>query len=95
MMNFTNDYLNSDLIRAHCKFDQWPQHNSKDQLEKMLGASDDLIEMHKDPKQLITFILSEVVFAACGQIMLSDSYQPQSPVAWINHDIIAKLHSQK
>lgn len=94
MMKFTDDYMKSEIIRAHCVFDKWPQHNSKDQLEKMLAASDYLIEMHQDPKQLITAVLSEVVFEACGKVMLSDSPLPESPVSWINHDVIAQIQAQ-
>jgi hypothetical protein len=93
LLTFIKSYLNSEIIREHCNFEKWPQHNSKDQLEKMLTASDDLINMHKDPKQLITFPLSEVVFEACGKVMLADSPAPEAPVAWINHDVIAKIHS--
>ncbi len=95
IMKFTADYITSDIIQEHYHYPKWPQHNSKDQLEKMLNASDELIEMHKDPKQLMTFALSEVVFEACGQAMLADSYKPEAPVSWINHDIIAKLYSEK
>lgn len=91
--SLTTDYLQSDLIKQHCHFEKWPQHNSQAQLEKMLGTSEALIEMHKDSKQLITYVLSEAVFAACGKVMLTDSAQPQSPVAWINHDVIAKIHA--
>jgi hypothetical protein len=93
ILNFTKSYLTSDLIRAHCVFEKWPQHSSKDQLEKMLAASDHLLELHKDNKQLMTFGLSEVVFEACGKVMLADSPNPEAPVAWINHDVIAKIHS--
>lgn len=93
ILNYTKAYLTSDLIRAHCVFEKWPQHSSKDQLEKMLAASDYLFECHKDPKQLMTFGLSEVVFEACGKVMLADSPNPEAPVAWINHDVIAKIHS--
>lgn len=93
VLNFTKNYLTSDVIRAHCIFEKWPQHNSKDQQEKMLAASDHLLEMHKDPKNLMTFPLSEVVFEACGKIMLADSPLPEAPVSWINHDVIAKIHS--
>lgn len=93
VLQYTKNYLTSDLIRAHCVFEKWPQHNSKDQLEKMLKASDDLVDMHKDPKQLMTFPLSEVVFEACGKVMMADSPNPESPVSWINHDVIAKIHS--
>ena len=93
ILNYTKAYLTSDLIRAHCVFEKWPQHSSKDQLEKMLAASDYLFECHKDPKQLMTFGLSEVVFEACGKVMLADSPNPEAPVAWINHDVNAKIHS--
>lgn len=91
VLQFLNDYLTSDLIRAHCIFEKWPQGNSKDQLEKMLSAADHLVEIHKDQKNLVTFELSEVVFSACGRVMLNDSFQPEAAVSWINHDIIAQL----
>lgn len=94
VLNYTKTYLNSEAIRSHCEFDKWPQHNGQEQLEKMLAASDYLIDMHKDPKQLITFPLSEIVFEACGKIILADSPQPESPVSWINHDVIAKIFVQ-
>ncbi len=93
VLNYTKTYLTSDVIRAHCVFEKWPQHNSKEQLEIMLTASDDLMNMHRDSKTLMTFPLSEVVFEACGKIMLADSPRPEAPVAWINHDVIAKIHS--
>ena len=91
MIKFINDYMNSEIIQSHCLFDQWPQHNSKDQLEKMLAASDYLLGMHKDPKQVITAILSEVVFEVCGKVMLADSPRPEAPVSWISHDVITKI----
>jgi hypothetical protein len=93
ILNFTKTYLTSELIREHCVFEKWPQHSSKEQLEKMLAASDYLLESHKDSKQVMTFGLSEVVFEACGKVMLADSPNPEAPVAWINHDVIAKIHS--
>ncbi len=93
VLNFTKSYLMSDLIRAHCVFEKWPQHSSKDQMETMLKASDHMQELHKDPKQLMTFGLSEVVIEACGKVMLADCTAPEAPVAWINHDVIAKIFS--
>lgn len=91
LMKFTQTYLMSPEIRAHCVFEKWPQHNSQQQLEKMLTTSHELIEMHKDPKQLITLLLSEVVFHGCGMVMLDDAAKPEASAAWINHDIIAKI----
>jgi hypothetical protein len=56
----------------------------------MLRHSEELFEMHKDPKKLMTAVLSEVVFKSCGYVMLNDSWAPQNPVAWIGHDLVAK-----
>jgi hypothetical protein len=91
LLEICREYLSSDLIRNHCVFNKWPQHNAKDQLEKMLNTSDRLVDMHQSMKSLITFPLSEIVFSGCGRIMLNDCYKPEAPVAWINHDIIAKI----
>ncbi|MBC7371953.1 MAG: hypothetical protein H7326_10330 [Bdellovibrionaceae bacterium] len=90
IMVFTDNYLSLPEIKEHCNFDKWPQHSSKQQLETMLAASEHLISLHKDGKKLITSELSEVVFNSCGYVMLHDSWNPQSPVAWIGHDLVAK-----
>lgn len=87
---FVNNYLTKPLIQAHCIFEKWPQHSSREQLETMIQHSEQLYEMHKDPKKLITAVLSEVVFKSCGYVMLHDSWAPKSPVAWIGHDVVAK-----
>lgn len=94
VMSYTKDYLMSPVIREHCQFEKWPQHNSKPQLEKMLDASDHLQQIHKDPKQLMTFVLSELVLEACGKVMIADCAAPEAPVSWINHDVIAKITAQ-
>jgi len=94
VLAYTKDYLMSPVIREHCQFEKWPQHNSKPQLEKMLAASDHLLQLHKDPKQLMTFALSELVLEACGKVMIADCAAPEAPVSWINHDVIAKITAQ-
>jgi hypothetical protein len=90
ILKFTNDYLTSELTLKHSKFAEWPQNSSQVQMEYMLNASDYLIGLHKDEKNLITAVLSEVVFKSCGYVMLHDSWAPKAPVAWINHDIVAR-----
>lgn len=90
IVKYTNDYLTLPLIKAHCVFEKWPQHSTQEQLETMLRHSEELYEMHKDPKKLITFVLSEIVFNSCGYVMLHDSWNPKTPVAWIGHDLVAK-----
>ena len=92
ILNLTDKYLKADIVRKHCIFEQWPQHSARDQMELMLNSSEALRQMHKDPKNLITAVLSEVVFDVCGAIMLNDSAKPESSISWINHDVIAKTY---
>lgn len=87
---FINAYLTNPLTLEFTSYEKWPQHSRKDQMEYMLGSSDHLFEMHKDSKNLITAVLSEVVFNSCGYIMLHDSWSPKAPAAWIGHDIVAR-----
>lgn len=84
-----NDYLSDPKIQACGVFEKWPQHSNKEQMEKMLSYSDKVVDLHLDQKNLITYVLSEVVFHSCGYIMLHDSWKPQNPVSWIGHDVIS------
>ncbi len=89
IQSFTDATLTSKEILAHCEFDRWPQHNSKAQMETLIAAAEKLIGMHKDPKNLITFVLSEEIFRATGFVMYHDSFKPQAPVLWLGHDVLA------
>lgn len=86
----TQDYLNDPKVRQYPKFEGWPQHNDPEQMEKMIKASQLIIEMHKNPKELLTAELSELIFRACGNIMIRTAFQPEQPVMWIGHQSIAK-----
>lgn len=86
----TNTYFGAPEIREHCIFEKWPQHTTAKQLETMLQASEDLISLHHDPKNLMTAVLSEAVFEACGRLMLHDSWTAKEPVRWIGHEAVAK-----
>ncbi len=90
IMDFTNRFFNNPLIQSHMVFEKWPQHNSKGQMELLLNSSEHLIEMHKDPKNLITFVLSEEIFKSTGKIMLHESWKPRRPVLWLGHDVLAE-----
>jgi hypothetical protein len=72
------------------KLSEWPHHNTLEQMELMLAASAELIAMNKSPKEIVCAPLSRVVFQSTGQLMFHDSWAPTRPVAWLNHDIIAK-----
>ena len=91
VIDYTQEYLNNDIIRNWSKFETWPQHNGPEQMELMRSSSTHLIRMHKDPKQLATGLLSEVVFKSCGNIMFDESAHPRQPVWWIGHDLVAKI----
>lgn len=86
----TDRYFQNPAIQDRCRFPEWPQHTTATQLETMLKASDELVALHKDSKQLITAVLSEAVFEACGQLMLHDSWTAAEPVRWIGHDAIVR-----
>lgn len=90
VIDLCHETLKNPVIRGHCQFAKWPQHNSIDQLAIILEASEKLYEMHSNQKELITHLLSEIVFASCGKIMLADSAKPLTPVSWIGHDVIAR-----
>lgn len=89
IIKFTDEYLTNDITKAHSKYEAWPQNSHQEQMEYMLNSSDYLFSLHKDEKNLITAVLSEVIFKSCGYVMLHDSWQPLAPVAWIGHDLVA------
>lgn len=90
IMTLTKKFFEDPVIQAHMVYDKFPQHNSKTQMEKLLDASEKIIDMHKDPKNLVTFILSEEIFKSTGTIMFHESWKPAGPVIWLGHDILAK-----
>lgn len=90
IMKLTKNFFEDPLIQKHMVFDKFPQHNSKEQMEKLLDASEKIIDMHSDPKNLITFVLSEEIFKSTGTIMFHESWKPSQPVIWLGHDILAR-----
>ena len=90
VFNLVDSFLSSETFQKTSVFEGWPHHSQKNQLELALQTSDQIISLHKDEKSLMTATLSELIFKGCGYIMLHDAVAPQSPVAWIGHDAIAK-----
>lgn len=85
----TEDYLGDPEVFDWPNFEGWPQHNNPTQMAKMRDTSTKLIEMHKDRKDLMTATLSEVVFRACGLVMLRQAFQKKPATMWIGHDLVA------
>jgi hypothetical protein len=88
---FTDQTLISGELRRHSRFEGWPQHNGKEQMETLIHASDKLKSMHADVKNLMTSPLSEDIFGATGWVMFRDSWNLQAPVLWLGHDVLAKV----
>jgi hypothetical protein len=85
-----DQYLTAPLMAGFRSFDTWPHHNTPEQAELMLNSSARLLEMNKDPKEIVCAVLSRAVFTAVGKLMLDTMWEPSAPVFWLNHDIIAK-----
>jgi len=77
-------------MQAFSELSAWPHHSTREQMELMLAASADMIAMNKSPKEIVCAPLSRAVFQAVGYLMFHDSWAPEKPVAWLNHDIIAR-----
>jgi hypothetical protein len=64
--------------------------NSPELADLMIGTSDEITQMHKDRKALVTDHLSALVLEGTGPLMFMEASNPSGPVLWLNHDIIAK-----
>jgi hypothetical protein len=83
-------FLASPVAADFRELSAWPQHTSAGQLEAMVSASDALLAMSADPKDPVCAELSRAVVPAVGRLMFDESWEPSSPVRWLNHDVIAK-----
>ena len=95
LLSCANSYLSSPLVTASRDLASWPQHNSPQQQEYMLNSSAELIGMNADQKEIICAVLSRGVFRGVGRLMFDSSWEPQAPLYWLNHDVIAKRLAKK
>lgn len=84
------DYNASSVMKKFRNFEAWPMDNSAELADLMIGTSDEIMQMHKDRKVLVTDILSALVLEGTGPLMFHEASNPAGPVLWLNHDIIAK-----
>lgn len=90
VLRWCEECLSAPEVQAQSELDLWPQHNTAKQMETLLATSERIIGAHISDKNLMTAVLSEEVFDACGEAMLADAAAPQQPVSWINHDLVAR-----
>jgi hypothetical protein len=72
------------------EFATWPHHNTPEQAELMLNCSATLLEMNRNPREIVCAVLSRAVFTAVGKLMLDTMWESSAAVYWLNHDIVAK-----
>lgn len=85
-----DDYNANSVMKAFRNFVAWPMDNTAALAELMIGTSEEITQMHKDRKELVTDLLSALVLEGTGPLMFHETSNPSGPVLWLNHDIIAK-----
>ena len=85
-----SDYNATGVMQAYRNLAAWPMDNSAELADLMIGTSDEITQMHKDRKVLVTDILSALVLEGTGPLMFMEASHPAAPVLWLNHDVIAK-----
>jgi len=85
-----SDYNATGVMQKYRDFAAWPMDNSAELADLMIGTSDEITQMHKDRKALVTDILSALVLEGTGPLMFVEASHPAAPVLWLNHDVIAK-----
>ncbi len=89
------DMQASDVMRPFYDFTAWPMPNSQDQADLTIGTSNEITQMHRDNKAMISDVLSSLVVEATGQLIFGNSSNPAGPVQWLNHDIVARQLNAK
>jgi hypothetical protein len=89
---FTQTYMNTNPEQQLQDWQNWPTHNSTEQMFKTQEASKFLIDLHKDKNDLMTLPLSEVVFKTTGKAILCEASKPEKPVWWLGHELVSKTH---
>jgi hypothetical protein len=85
-----NSYLSDPRLEEFRDFAAWPRHNSPEQADLMLTQATALLDMNRSQKEIVCAELSRAVFRAVGCLIFHTSWEPNAPVLWLNHDIVAR-----
>ncbi len=86
----TQEYFTQNSILSPLKFETWPQDNQRSVMDTMREYSQKNIEAHVNQKDIVIFPISEVIFKACGEIILHSCGTPEKHMQWVGHDVILK-----
>ena len=81
----------SPAMKPFYRCEGWPMANSAEQVEMTVGTSQDIVAMHKDRKALVSDALSSHVLDATGQLIFGSASDPDGPVLWLDHDMVARV----
>lgn len=84
------DYQADPVMQRFMDFDAWPMPNSAEQVDRTVGTSQDIVQMHADRNNLVSDLLSQHVVQATGEIIFNTASAPEGPVLWLDHDIVAR-----
>ncbi|HSF93151.1 MAG TPA: hypothetical protein VLA51_13235 [Paracoccaceae bacterium] len=90
VLQMTRDYLLDPVMLPYSDFAAWPMPNSAEQVDKTVGTSQDIVQLHKDRKTLVSDVLSYHVVSATGQLIFGASGDPDGPVLWLDHSLVAR-----
>ncbi|TCL00347.1 hypothetical protein BXY66_2988 [Shimia isoporae] len=90
ILQTVGEYQQSDAMQPFYNFAEWPMANSADQVEMTVGTSQDIVALHNDRKALVSDVLSHHVVNATGQLIFGSASQPEGPVLWLDHDLVAQ-----
>lgn len=83
-------YQLDPVMQPFYNFTAWPMPNSAEQVDKTVSTSQDIVGLHADRKVLVSDVLSQHVVKATGQLIFDGSSEPEGPVLWLDHDMVAK-----
>ena len=90
MLARADAFLTSPVLAGFRDLASWPHHSTREEMEVMLPAAEEVLAFSADAKDAVAAELSRTVFGAVGQLMLAEAWEPGSHVRWLNHDVIAK-----
>jgi hypothetical protein len=83
-------FLTDSALAPFRRREGWPHHTTAPQLQAMLAASEACAAMSADPREPVVGELSRAVVEAVGRLMLDHAWEPDAPVRWLGHDVVAK-----
>ncbi len=84
------DYQTDPVMQRFTDFATWPMPNSAEQVDRTVGTSQDIVQLHKDRNELVSDRLSQQVVQATGDLIFATAAAAEAPVLWLDHDIVAR-----